>query len=85
VSKDLELRCFCGRQTLLAICGRDLSSGEPFIHIKAFKAGKIITEIVVTEGKVRVHCPNCLRWHSITIKRVGVEHKPEKLPESISI
>lgn len=83
--KEIEIRCFCRRAPLLAMCGRDSKSGEPFVHVKSARKDRINAEVVVTSGIVRVRCRDCLRWHSVRIRHVGVDHKPEQLPSSIDI
>lgn len=80
---DLNVRCFCSRHPLLAVCGRDNRTGEPFIHIKSWKSQRLYTEVVITSGSAHIRCRECLRWHVIHIKFTGVEVKPERLPESI--
>ena len=85
MSKRLEVRCFCKREPLLAVCGRDTKSGELFVHIKSVKNQRISTEVVVTSGTVRVRCKECLRWHKIRIMPVSIDHKPEELPTTMNI
>lgn len=80
-----EVRCFCQRKPLLAVCGRDSKSGEPFVHIKTWKQQRLYAEVVVTSGVVRIHCRECLRWHTIRIVRLKVDVRPEELPESIKV
>lgn len=82
----LELRCFCSKRPLLAVCGVDAATGEPFIHIKAYKQKRIYSEVVVTSGTVRIHCRDCLRWQTVTI-RYGekVSMRQEPLPETIAV
>lgn len=79
-----EIRCFCNKHPLLAICGRDNKTGEPFVHIKTWKQGRLYVEAVVTSGVVRIRCRDCFRWHTVRIIRDSVRIKEEKLPESIS-
>jgi len=83
--KELDLRCSCSRKPLLGVAGRDLNSGEPYVHIKSWKAGRLIVEVVVTSGVVRIHCRECLRWHTVKIVQGGVTSKSERLPESIPV
>lgn len=85
MSKRLEVRCFCKREPLLAVCGRDAKSGDLFVHIKSVKNQRISTEVVVTSGVVRVRCKECLRWHKIRILPINIEHKAEELPASLNI
>lgn len=85
VEGELEVRCFCRRAPLLAICGRDEKNGEPFVHIKSARKDRINAEAVVTSGIVRIRCRDCLRWHTIRIRKIDVDHKAERLPSSIKI
>lgn len=82
---ELELRCFCSRHTLLAMCGRDLRTGIPYIHIKSTKSGKIVTEAIVTSGVVRIRCRECLRWHTVKITQGSIKQAEEKLPAGILV
>lgn len=81
----MELRCVCRTTPLLALVGRDNKTHEPFIHVKAFKQKRLITEVVVTSGVCRIHCRTCGRWHKITIVEHSMDAILERLPESISI
>jgi len=65
-----ELRCFCGRRPLLATYGLD-TDGRLYVHVRIFKQQRIYGEVVVTEGTVRLHCRECLRWHKVVIKQYG--------------
>lgn len=78
----LEVRCFCSRRPLLALCGRD-DHGEPFVHQKVYKQGKVFGEMVATGGTVRLRCRECLRWVRINLPGVEVNH--EELPKSITL
>ncbi len=62
-----ELRCACSRHPLLATYGLT-QDGEIYVHVKIFKQQRIFGEVVVTEGKVSLHCRECLRWHRVVIK-----------------
>ena len=84
-SDGLEVRCFCRRAPLLAICGRNKDNGEPFVHVKSARKDRINAEAIIVSGEVRIRCRDCLRWHTIRIKTIGVDHTPEQLPESIDI
>jgi len=79
----LEIRCFCDRQPILALAGRDSATGEPFVHVKAHRQGRIQAEVIITSGSARIHCRSCLRWHTVRIKRTGVEARQERLPETL--
>jgi len=73
-----ELRCFCTRTPLLATYGID-SQGQLYVHIKIWKQRRLYGEVVITGGSVKVHCRECLRWHSINIRqpnRVTLEEVP---------
>jgi hypothetical protein len=79
-----ELRCFCSRAPLLAVYG--LKDGKLYIHIKIYKQRRIYGEVLVVEGKVKLHCRECLRWHTVTLRdpgTVGLEEDsvPPTLPE----
>lgn len=64
-----ELRCFCGREPLLATYGLD-NEGKLYIHVKIFKQRRIFGEILVKEGgEVSLHCRECLRWHVVKIRQ----------------
>ena len=63
---SVELRCFCSRKPLLATYGTDKRS-RLYVHVKVYKQGRIFGEVVVTGGTVRIHCRECLRWHTVVI------------------
>jgi hypothetical protein len=65
-----ELRCFCSRNPLLATYGID-EQGMLYVHVKVFKQHRIYGEVLVTEGKVKLHCRECLRWHTVVIRQPG--------------
>jgi len=65
VSKN-ELRCFCRQTPLLAVYG--IEDGKLFVHVKIYKARRIFGEILVTEGKVKLRCRDCLRWHTVRLQ-----------------
>lgn len=79
-----EVRCFCNKKPLLAVCGRDAKTGEPFVHIKTWKGNRLYVEAIVTSGIVRLRCRECYRWHTVNIVRNDIRVQEEKLPESIS-
>jgi hypothetical protein len=64
-----DLRCFCHNRPRLATFGID-ESGEPYIHVKVYKGGKVYGEIVVTgpSAIVRLRCRACFRWHRVNIR-----------------
>lgn len=61
-----ELRCFCGREPLLAMYG--LKDGKLYVHVKIYKQRRLFGEVFVTEGKVKLHCRECLRWHTVRLR-----------------
>lgn len=85
MNEDIEVRCFCNRSPLLAVCGRDSASLEPFVHIKAYKQNRIFAEVVITSGVANIRCRECLRWHRIVIKKTSVDTSVARLPETISL
>ena len=64
-----ELRCFCSRETLLAVYG--VKDSKLYVHIKIYKQRRIYGEALITEGKVKLHCRECLRWHTVTLRPPG--------------
>lgn len=81
--ESLELRCFCSGTPLLAICGRNTKTHQPFVHIKTWKSQKLIAEVIIESGKARIRCRKCLRFHTVTIRTDDVNMKPEQLPDSL--
>jgi hypothetical protein len=79
-----ELRCFCAREPLLATYGID-ERGKLYVHVRIFKQRRIFGEVVVTEGKVSLHCRECLRWHKVVIKQPGEAGLIEQADPPISI
>jgi len=65
-----ELRCFCSRSPLLAVYGVG-GDGKLFVHVRVFKQRRIYGEMLVTEGKVKLRCRECLRWHTVVIRQPG--------------
>jgi hypothetical protein len=72
-----ELRCFCSRHPLLATYGLT-QQGKVYLHIKVYKQGRIYGEVVVEDGKVSLHCRECLRWHSV---KVTQPNRPQLVEE----
>ncbi len=66
-----ELRCFCARTPLLATYGKD-NFGKLFVHVKVYKQRRVYAEVLVTDGKVKVRCRECTRWHTVTIRQPDV-------------
>ena len=64
---DIEIRCFCSREPLLAVAGRD-ETGKPYVHMKVYKSKRLFGEMIATSGVVLLRCRDCFRWHRITIK-----------------
>lgn len=62
-----DLRCFCERRPLLATYGID-TEGKIYIHIRIWKQQRIFGEILITGGVVKIHCRECKRWHTVTIR-----------------
>jgi hypothetical protein len=69
-----DLRCFCSRHPILARYGVD-ENGDLYIWVKIWKQNRIFGEIVVNAGRVKLHCRECLRWHSVTMRG------PDKTPQ----
>lgn len=80
-----ELRCFCVRKPLLAICGTDTKTFQPFVHVKSMRKDNLNAEIVVTEGTVRIRCRDCYRWHTVRIIKNDLQVKQENLPETLAV
>lgn len=83
--RAIEVRCTCSRKPLLALCGRDSLTKEPFIHVKTWKGKRLYTEVVVTSGTAHIHCRECLHWLTLTIKHVAVDVKAEPLPTTVAV
>jgi hypothetical protein len=78
-----ELRCFCAHEPLLGTYGRN-ERGELYIHVRVYKQDRIYGEVVVTSGRVQIHCRDCLRWHRVVIRSYeDVELKEELVPPQI--
>jgi hypothetical protein len=54
----------------LATYGVD-ASGQLFVHVKVYKQRRIFGEIIVTGGKVKLLCRECLRWYGVVIRQPG--------------
>lgn len=65
-----ELRCLCSREPLLATYGVD-EKGQLYIHVRVYKQRRVFGEVIVTGGTVKLHCRECLRWHTVVIKQPG--------------
>lgn len=77
-----ELRCFCGRQPLLATYGVD-EDNKLYVHVKIFKQRRIFGEVLITEGKVNLHCRECFRWHKVIIRQPGEAELVEATDPSV--
>lgn len=78
-----ELRCECSRRPLLALYGRS-TDRKLYVHIKVFKGKRLYAEAVFTQGVVRLHCRECLRWTTVRIHQPGEPRvKQEALPDEI--
>jgi hypothetical protein len=80
-----DLRCVCARQPILAKYGFDRRTREVFVHVKRWKQDRLLCEVIVTSGTVRLHCPVCLRWLIINIKSPKPQMSVEELPESLVV
>lgn len=79
-----ELRCFCAREPLLATYGLT-EGGLPYVHVRVYKQNRIFGEVVITGGKVQLHCRECLRWHSVNIvSPTKVELKEDTAPDAVA-
>jgi len=66
--KGLPLRCpFCAEHPLLAMCGVDATTGEPWVHIKSWKGARLYVEAVVISGVVKLKCRSCGKWNRVKI------------------
>lgn len=79
--REKELRCFCSREPLLATYGID-SKGKLFLHVKIWKARRIYGELVIEGGLVKIRCRDCLRWHTIHVRKnhAFLQQTDENLP-----
>lgn len=80
-----EIRCFCRHHPLLAVCGTDSQTRQPFVHIRVVKNKEVHCDAVVTSGAVRLFCRDCARWTTITIRERNFDAKSEPLPPSIAV
>lgn len=55
---------------MLAMYGVD-EHGKIYVHVRIFKQNRIYGEVIVREGKVSLHCRECLRWHTVKIVQPG--------------
>jgi hypothetical protein len=45
--------------------------GKLFVHVRIYKQSRIFGEILVTDGTVKLHCRECLRWQTVNIIQPG--------------
>lgn len=55
---------------MLATYGID-EHGKLYVHVKVYKQNRIFGEVFVTDGTVRLHCRECLRWHKVVMRQPG--------------
>lgn len=79
---ELELRCFCKKNVLLAVCGRNRETGRLFCQVK-HKQGSGVAEIIVEGGPVRLRCYACSRWHTLRMRDATVNFTDEPLPQEL--
>lgn len=80
-----ELRCFCLRRPLLAFYGHG-ENGEPYVHQKVHKQGRVFGESIFRSGTVEIKCRECYRWTKIRLSQGGEFISPptEKEPSVLS-
>lgn len=79
---ELDVRCTCRRQPLLAKAGRD-SDGKLYIHVKTWKGGRLYAEVVITQGTAYLRCRECNRFQCVRIVQNELNSKMDRLPRSI--
>lgn len=78
-----QLRCVCSRKPLLAVYGLD-ARGKLYVHVKVYKQDRLYGEVLVTGGTVKLHCRECLRWHTVVIRtRDNVVLQEDKEPPRV--
>lgn len=82
VGRNLELRCFCRRRTLLAVCGRNPETGHLFVHVK-HRHGSATAEEIVESGVVRLKCHVCNRWHTVRMREETYDFVEQPLPPEL--
>lgn len=45
--------------------------GKMYVHVKIYKQRRVYGEVLITEGRVQLHCRECLRWHTVIIREPG--------------
>lgn len=78
----MDLRCTaCSRHPLMAKLHRD-ESGQPYVHVKIYKQGRVYGEVVVTKGsEIWLRCRECNRWHCIKMESTDTPMTEANLPE----
>lgn len=74
---EYEFRCTCRHQPLLAVYGRERDTGDLYVHIKVYKAGRLFAEVYTTND-IKLICRECLRWHRIIIRN---DSRPKMIQE----
>ena len=41
------------------------------MHVRVYKQRRVFGEVLVTNGVVKLHCRECLRWHTVVIRQPG--------------
>lgn len=79
-----ELRCLCSSRVLLAMYGKD-TDGRGYLHIKARKAGRIITNTLHKGGEHDLWCSACQRVTRIYLTPRGSRVVPptREIPEML--
>lgn len=78
-----DLRCTCRHEPLLALYGIS-EDGKPYLHIKAWKAGRLITEAIFTGGTARILCRECHRWYKIVFRTARASLEQVSVPAEIA-
>ena len=79
-----EVRCTCRTAPLLGVAEVD-ECGNPFLHVKAHKQSRLISEVVMTSGTAHIRCRSCNRWHRVTIREGTLVRRQHPLPNEISL
>ena len=78
-----ELRCTCSHKQLLAVVGT-YNNGVPYLHVKAWKGSKLITEVILSGGLARILCRDCLRWYKIVFRTAKATLEITSIPVEIA-
>ncbi len=79
----LPLRCTCVNRPLLAYCGRDDETGEPWVHVKVWRGQRVFAEMVATSGVVQLRCRDCGRWQRVKIVKGAPRLKEDTRPPQV--